>query len=172
DLVADTLIKKFDFDGTNNGSEPYGSLMQATNGKLYGMTSIGGTNSLGVLFQYDPAADTLIKKFDFDGTNYGGLPHGSLMQATDGNLYGMTNWGGTTNNGVLFQYDPVADTLIKKFDFGGTNYGENPFGSLMQATDGKLYGMTNSNWANGIGVLFQYDPVTDTLIKKIDFDGA
>ncbi len=46
------FTKKIDFDGLNNGSNPYGSLIEADNGKLYGMTKFGGTGN-GVLFEYD-----------------------------------------------------------------------------------------------------------------------
>jgi len=43
--------------------------MQASNGKLYGMTSSGGSNNSGVLFEFDPATGTYTKKLDFDGSN-------------------------------------------------------------------------------------------------------
>ena len=39
-----------------NGSSPYGSLLEADDGKLYGMTSRGGSNNLGVLFFFDPVS--------------------------------------------------------------------------------------------------------------------
>ena len=69
----------------------------------------------------------------------GDSPSGSLIQASDGKLYGMTEIGGANALGVLFQYDPATAGYTKKIDFG---VAANPFGSLVQATDGKLYGMT------------------------------
>ena len=170
DPITSVYIKKLDFAGTTNGSNPYGSLMQATDGKLYGMTYGGGANGKGVLFQFNPATSVYIKKLDFAGTSNGRYPHGSLMQATDGKLYGMTSAGGANDNGVLFQFDPSTSVYTKKLDFAGTSNGDTPYGSLIQATDGKLYGMTSSGGTHYSGVLFQFDPATSVYVKKLDFE--
>ena len=85
------------------------------------MTVNGGTNDYGVLFEYDPIIDVYTKKLDFDGTNKGANPWGSLMQASNGKLYGMTYRGGASNFGVIFEYDPSSDIFIKKLDFIGVN---------------------------------------------------
>jgi len=168
--MSDSVINKIDFDGINNGASPMGSLIQATNGKMYGMTNYGGTSYLGVIFEFDPITESITKKVDFDGINKGANPRGSLIQASNGKLYGMTYYGGANNKGVLFEFDLLTNTFIKKVDFGGTNNGGNPNGSLMQASNGKLYGMTFWGGSNGDGVIFEYDPVTNTFVKKIDFD--
>ena len=63
--------------------------MQASDGKLYGMTTNGGSSGYGVIFSFDPSSSTYTKLKDFDNTN-GANPYGSLMQASDGKLYGMT----------------------------------------------------------------------------------
>ena len=63
--------------------------MQASDGKLYGMTTDGGSNGHGVIFSFDPSTSIYTKLKDFDGLNGCG-PYGSLMQASDGKLYGMT----------------------------------------------------------------------------------
>ena len=172
DPATNAFTKKIDFDGTNKGERPYGSLMQASNGKLYGMTKEGGTQGGGVLFEYDPTTNTFTKKIDFDGTNKGKKPYGSLIQAANGKLYGMTNEGGTQVGGVLFEYDPTTNTFTKKIDFDGTNKGKKPYGDLMQASNGKLYGMTKEGGTQGYGILFEYDPATNTFTKKTDFDGT
>lgn len=170
DPATSVYSKKFDFDGPLNGSKPLGSLMQASNGLLYGMAYKGGTHDKGVLFQYDPATYTFTKKLDFDGTTTGCYPHGSLMQASDGMLYGMTVQGGVNDKGVLFQFDPISSTFSKKIDLDSIN-GSNPLGALMQAKDGKLYGLTCTGGVNDMGVLFQYDANASTYTKKVDFTG-
>lgn len=164
-----TVLYQFDF--FNDGGNPYGSLLQASDGKFYGLTSSGGANSVGTLFQYDLGTDTYTVKYDFDGAANGGSPYGSLIQGTDGMLYGLTSNGGANNAGVLFQYNPTTSTYNKKFDFGGTD-GSAPQGTLKQASDGNLYGLTYSGGANSAGVLFQYNPTTSVYTKKFDFDGA
>jgi len=170
--ATSTYTKKLDFAGATNGEAPTASLMQASDGMLYGMTFQGGANASGVLFQYNPATNTYTKKLDFAGATNGQYPAGSLIQASDGMLYGMTQNGGANNLGVLFQYNPATNTYTKKLDFAGTTNGSNPEGSLIQASDGMLYGMTQGGGANSKGVLFQYNPATNTYTNKLDFAGA
>lgn len=169
-ISTNTYTEKFNFDGTNNGAEPYGDLVQADNGKLYGMTAFGGATDDGVLFEYDPDDNIYVKKFDFDGATRGGEPNGSLVQAANGNLYGMTYGGGANFKGVLFEYNIATDAQTVKIDFDGAVTGSYPEGTLMSASNEKLYGMTASGGANSRGVLFEFDPVIDAYSKKLDFD--
>lgn len=164
---------QYNFDGATNGVAGVGSLLQTSDGMLYGMTYSGGANGMGVIFQYDPVASVYSIKFDFDGVANGSNPWGSLIQASDGKFYGMTRQGGANNMGVIFQYNPITSTYSKKFDFDGAINGGYPYGLLIQASDGKLYGMTRNGGSGiGVGVLFQYDPATSTYTKKFDFGGA
>ena len=112
--------------------------MQANNGKLYGMTSGGGTNNSGVLFEYDPETGIYTKKVNFDGTNTGSSPQGSLMQASNGKLYGMTSDGGTNYRGVIFEYNPETNTYTKKLDFNDTNGSRPEYTSLIEICPEKL----------------------------------
>ena len=115
------------------GSNPaYSELCQAANGKLYGMTYQGGANGMGVLFEYDASTATYTKKLDFNGTSNGSYPWGSLMQAANGKLYGMTTNGGANNVGVLFEYDPSTSTYVKKLDYNGTNGAYPQYGNLIE----------------------------------------
>jgi uncharacterized repeat protein (TIGR03803 family) len=140
--------------------------MQASDGKLYGMTQFGGSNGFGVIFSFDPSTSIYTKVKDFDSTN-GGSPEGnSLVQASDGKLYGMTAGGGSSGYGVIFPFDPSTSTYTKLLDFIGDN-GAIPLGSLIQASDGKLYGMTFSGGTlTGNGAMFSYDPST-SIYKEL-----
>jgi uncharacterized protein (TIGR02145 family) len=169
DPVTNIYTRKLDFNGSDNGSYPQGSLFLAGNGKFYGVTEYGGKLDEGVLFEWDPVTNVYIKKLDFSGNETGRLPFGSLIQADNGKMYGTTLMGGTNNCGVLFEWDPVTGVFTKKLDFNGTENGSNSQGTLMQADDGKLYGMTFNGGKNDLGVLFEWDPVTDTYTKKLDF---
>jgi uncharacterized repeat protein (TIGR03803 family) len=172
DPATSTLINKIEFD-YNTGSEPYGDLIQATNGKLYGMTREGGDNgnASGTLFEYDIAANTMTPRVNFSQLN-GENPEGNLVQAPSGKLYGMTRYGGINGNGILFEFDPTTNTYVKKIDFGGPNFGSEPSGSLALSPNGKLYGGTNYGGANGRGVIFEYDPTTNTFTKKFDLNST
>lgn len=160
---------KYDFSAAN-GANPYGSLVIASNGKAYGLTSAGGANGLGVLFEYDITANTYTKKADLTAAN-GSTPYGSLIQANGNFLYGMTSAGGANGLGVIFEYDIVNSTYTKKIDLTVAN-GSAPYGSLTKAANGKLYALTRSGGANGLGVMFEYDPVAVTFTKKIDLSST
>lgn len=172
DPITNILVKKVALTGGLNGYNPFGSLVQAIDGKLYGMTLLGGTGS-GLIFQYDPSSNLYSVKVNL-GTlsNPGKEPWGSLISALDGKLYGMTQNGGSYNSGVLFQYDPISNIYLKIIDFDGNNLGGNPQGTLMQASNGNIYGLTTNGGANNLGVLFEYDPISNVLSKKIDFNGV
>lgn len=107
DYITNTFTIKFDMNGSN-GIYPYGSLIKASNNKLYGMNSGGGAYGKGVLFEYDYLTGIFTKLMDFDGINgAGGI--GSLMQSSNGKLYGMTLEGGVSNKGVIFEYDYIIN---------------------------------------------------------------
>jgi uncharacterized repeat protein (TIGR03803 family) len=178
DRTTNTYSDKFDFGecycadvGIVTGKNPVGALIEATNGKMYGMTSGGGEFGKGVLFNWDPDSNKYSKIFDFNGEN-GSKPNGSLIMASNGMLYGVTENGGDSGGGVLFEWDPSTDTIVKKFDFTGVENGSAPSGPLIQAQNGKLYGVTASSGSHYNGVLFEWDPTTNTYKKELDFDGV
>jgi len=151
------------------GSNIYGSLVQASDGNLYGMTSEGGNNNDGTIFRFNISTQVFTKIYDLDDNSN---PHGSLVQATNGLLYGMTTYGGVHGLGTLFQFNLSDSTFTKLLDFDGINYGANPFGDLMQASDGYIYGLTSQGGANGDGVIFQLSITTNTFSKKYDFNSS
>lgn len=163
DLSTNVLSKKIDLVQAN-GHTPYGnSLFLHTNGKFYGMTVNGGNFNFGVIFEYDPASNTYIKKIDFGGSTNGAHPYGSLLMTNAGKVFGMTSQGGANNDGTLFEYAPATNTLTKKFDFS-TASGRQPYSTLVEANNNLLYGVTAIN-----GSLFEYNPTTNSVAKKVDF---
>lgn len=171
DPVTKDFDKLFNFSDSIDGTNPDGAVIQALDGKLYGMTARGGLYNWGAIFQYDLSTKTYKKLFDFDDVNSGSLPSGNLFQASDGKLYGLTNAGGAHDYGVLFQYDPVSGAFTKKYDFDGDTGGGAPMGTLIQAKNGKLYGTTVSGGTGGIGTIFEFDPLTSAYADKFSFDG-
>ena len=115
DPSTSIYTKLLDFHG-ELGRRPRGSLLKARDGKLYGMTSEGGSNDIGVIFSFDPSASTYTKLVDFDDNN-GRAPLGSLIQALNGKLYCMTSIGGSNNFGVIFSFDPTTSIYTKLMDF-------------------------------------------------------
>ncbi len=163
DAANHLITEKFKFSEPIDGIDPEGDLLMATNGKFYGMTSKGGTYNRGVVFEFNPANDTYVKKFDLDSLS-GYEPKAGLMEASNGKLYGLTYKGGNNGYGTIIQIDTNAWTLSKKADFS-SSVGIRPMGRLVEAWDGKLYGLT---YWNG-GTIFQYDTTTNTITKKHSF---
>ena len=61
-----------------------------------------------------------------------------LIEATDGNFYGITTQGGPANLGMVFKLTPAGDfTVVHAFDAG-----EGSPQSFLQGIDGSFYGTT------------------------------
>lgn len=166
DPTSSTYNKVKDFNGLD-GSYPVGNLIEV-NGKLYGMTSSGGSENAGVLFSFDPVNSiyNVLKNLEI---NEGGYGNGSLLLTTNGKLYGMTTAGGDNNYGVIFSFDISTNIYAKLKSFSGPD-GSYPFGTLIQAKNGKLYGMTRSGGLFDLGVVFSFDPTTSVYTKLKDFN--
>ena len=156
-----------------DGSNPTATLVQATNGDLYGTTYLGGFNATGVgtVFRIT-LGGTLTTLYSFCAQAVcmdGYWPTAQLVQASNGFLYGTTTGAGANGSGTLFKITP-SGTLTTLSSFcsgctGGNQTGENPYSALIQATDGRLYGTTFAS-ANGYGTIFKINPsgtLTTTL---------
>ena len=154
-----------------DGYDTYGSAgdSEASNNKLYGLARVYGSNGVGqILFEYDFSNSIYTKLHDFFcGAADGSGPYGSLMQASDGYLYGMTTTGGILDSGTIFKYDIGSGNLTKLYDFTNSSGKNLLTGNLIQATNGKLYGMTSDGGANAFGTIFQLDPVSLTFTTFI-----
>ncbi len=170
DPATGGYVKRFDFSGTADGASPQGGFV-LVGGLLYGMTTEGGATGNGILFSYSPGATSITKKFDFNGTN-GSAPIGTLVKSSSTTfLYGVTSAGGT-GDGVLFEYDPSGSTPVVKHNFSSSSDGAGPAANLVEASNGKLYGMAVSGGSAGMGTLFEYNPSSPAFTKKVDFNGS
>lgn len=84
-------------NGTSDGSQPFAGLVQATDGNFYGAASVGGSTSCsggcGTLFKITPPSSFSVI-YTFDGSSAAG-PNVTLVQHTNGLLYGDTENGGS-----------------------------------------------------------------------------
>jgi uncharacterized repeat protein (TIGR03803 family) len=99
--------------GCTDGLGPYGGLVQATNGNLYGTTFKGGTYDYGSVFEVTPAGKltTLYSFCPQSGCPDGDEPYSGLVQATNGNFYGTTSAGGEYSRGTVFEITPAAEVF-------------------------------------------------------------
>jgi uncharacterized repeat protein (TIGR03803 family) len=162
-----TLATLHFFEGTD-GSLPYAGLALGTDGNFYGTTYSGGNAGFGTVFKISPAGKlTTLHSFNLtDGAN----PVGGLVQAANGNFYGTTAAGGANQAsgcgagsdvgcGTVFEITP-SGTLTTLYNFcfqANCTDGTTPYGTLVQATDGNLYGTTYLG-GKCCGALFSMTP--------------
>ena len=92
------------FTGTStDGSYPNG-IIEAANGALYGTTQAGGSNNWGTIFKIEKDGSNYSTLYHFRTTGGGGhYSSASLVQASDGNFYGNTVFGGDLGVGTIFR---------------------------------------------------------------------
>lgn len=154
--------------GASKGRLPLGTLVQV-NGNFYGTCTVGGDSGYGTLFEWNPANNKLTVKHAF-GTS-GFAPNGTLT-VLNNKLYGTTSGQGLGNKGgVIFEFDPTSNAYTEKYNFGSSNLtGQEPMGAMV-VYNGSLYGMTNEG-GNGLGVIYQYNPTSNTCTNRHSFDGS
>jgi uncharacterized repeat protein (TIGR03803 family) len=176
-LPAQTFKSLHSFVNTD-GAFPWDAPVQASDGNFYGTTQNGGNTACasgcGTVFKITPNGK--LTTFSFDGTN-GSDPFAGLVQAANGDFYGVTSTGGTgngggncaTNCGTVFKITP-SGTLTTLHNFNWTD-GASPLGTLLLATNGNFYGTTQSGGSVGAGTLFKITP-SGTLTTLHNFTNA
>jgi len=161
----------YSFGGSGTGATPQGLTLLA-DGNFYGTTTSGGANNLGTVFKMTPGgAQTVLYSFatGLDGQS----PAAGLSSDSDGNLYGVTFYGGTDNFGTIFRIAPDGTGYATLHSFaGGTTDGQYPGVKLRDVSDGSLYGSTGSGGASGLGTIFRYDPGSGVTTVIYSFSGA
>jgi uncharacterized repeat protein (TIGR03803 family) len=131
---------------TTDGSSPAAGLTLATDGNYYGTTNYGGSAGSGVLFKITSGgAFTVLHSFL--GGSDGGFPDAAPIEASDGNLYGVSI-GGSGTSSTLYKFTRAGIySVVYTFDSAtGTNVT-----GLVQGSDGNLYATADTGGANGCG---------------------
>ena len=161
-----------------DGSGPYAGVIQDAAGNLYGITTYGGANGDGAVFELRPPkpaggswTETVLYSFcSAANCTDGKGPNGGLLQDAAGNLYGATAYGGANDaansgGGTLFKLAPPAleggswtETVLYSFCYAANCAdGVRPNGGLIQDAAGNLYGTTYGGGDHGVGVVFELD---------------
>lgn len=153
-----------------DGSYPTTSLTLDHAGNLYGTTRSGGAYGCGTVFKLTPASsapwkETILHSFACYPTD-GASPSGSLIFDSAGNLYGVTNVGGSGGCGdgytvygcgAIYELSPsgsgYTETIIYSFGFN-SNDESNPAGALTFDKSGNLYGTAQSGGASECGFYY------------------
>jgi uncharacterized repeat protein (TIGR03803 family) len=159
-----TLTTLYNFCSLTNCVDGYGpqaGLIQAADGNFYGTAHWGGAmqgNGNGTIFRITSSGG-LTTLHSFAGFPHdGSYPLAGVIQATDGNFYGTTSSGGTNlTGGTVYQMtsDGSFNTLYNFCSQSHCVDGSSPYDSLLEGTDGNLYGTTTSGGTNNDGTVFQ-----------------
>jgi uncharacterized repeat protein (TIGR03803 family) len=163
--LSPTTLVSFNYA---DGGYPSSVLVQGSDGNFYGTTESGGASGWGTVFKMTPSG-AFTSLYSFSGGNDGGSPIPGLVQAADGNFYGTTYEEGADGYGTVFEITS-SGALTTRYSFTGGTDGGNPWGGLMQAADGNLYGTTEDGGTYGFGTVFQIAP-TGQLATMAQFDG-
>ncbi|MGA2590581.1 MAG: choice-of-anchor tandem repeat GloVer-containing protein [Bryobacteraceae bacterium] len=161
--------------GCTDGQYPYAGLVQATNGDFYGTTSAGGASGHGTVFKITPsgALRTLYSFCSQSGCTDGSGPYAGLIQATNGDLYGTTEYGGAYGYGTVFEMTP-GGTLTTLYSFcaqSGCTDGQYPYAGLVQDTNGTFYGTTEYGGAYGDGTIFTLSVGLGPFVRTLPTSG-
>jgi len=150
-----------------DGAFPVAAVIQGSDGNFYGTTSFGGAHGscdygegCGTVYKITSSGE-LTTLYNFNATG-GYRPSAALIQASDGNFYGTTAYGGDTSPqcggsefgcGIAFEMTSEGVlTTLHTFDFADGAY---PYGALVQGADGNFYGTTEAGGPNVYGSVFK-----------------
>jgi uncharacterized repeat protein (TIGR03803 family) len=151
------------FSGISDGQNPFAALFEASDGYLYGTTGYGGpigrcadSFGCGAVFRLDTCG-TDYTVYLIPSRTVGRTPVGTLVEATDGNLYTTSSGGGTADAGSIFRLAGGELTLVHSFPFPSGEEGYDPSAGLIQLADKRLYGTTAYGGLGvpGFGVVFR-----------------
>jgi uncharacterized repeat protein (TIGR03803 family) len=106
--------------------------------------------------------------------NDGWNAFGGLVEATDGNFYGVTRNGGTHQCGVIYQITPARlYSILYNFDAWapGNALGYLPSSTPIQHTNGKIYGATGAGGANLLGLIYSLDLGLAPFVRLVSTSG-
>jgi uncharacterized repeat protein (TIGR03803 family) len=167
------------FQGSpNDGCSAGDTMVVDAGGNLYGTTFGCGKFGYGAVFKVKPdGSESLL--YSFRGGRDGYNPVAGVTLDTQGNVYGVTDYGGKNRPcgvgdvgcGSVFKLAPNgAHTLLYAFK-GPPNDGYIPVGNVIMDASGNLYGTTlgggigDSCEYDGCGIVFKLTPdSTETVL--------
>ena len=151
------------FTGGDDGSGPGARVTLDRSGNVYGMTPTGGTYGVGTIYKLHPHAGSYEFQVihTFTGGDDGATGSAGRMLLQHGRLYGAATVGGLYGSGVVFELTPTAVgewNFRGLYSFHGQPDGSFPYGALLRAGSGKIYGTTYYGGENGIGCVYELSP--------------
>jgi uncharacterized repeat protein (TIGR03803 family) len=152
----------YNFTGGSDGSEPESGLAWDTSGNLYGTTSSGGLScsespyGCGTVYKLNPTTTLFSLLHVFTGMPDGSIPVAGVVVDALGNVYGTTIFGGSLDQGTVFEVDATGVESVV-YSFTGDT-GAEPQGALILDSAGNLYGTAANGGTFNAGVVFELTP--------------
>ncbi len=164
----------------NTGNWPSSPLIFDAIGNLYGTTGFSPTGT-GEVFELSPSSGGTWTQTTLYSSYLEPIdqPNGSPVFDAQGNLYGVSTWGGSANLGTVFELSPSPSgwTLTVLYSFQGGADGTMPSGSLIFDSKGNLYGTTLYGgggtgaeciyFGGGCGTVFELSPSSTGWTEKV-----
>jgi uncharacterized repeat protein (TIGR03803 family) len=140
------------FGGPSDGASPEG-LIEASDGALYGTTGQGGTSNVGTIFRFDKVTHNYAVLCSLSDSRN---PYKGIIEASDGVLYGTSFNGGRYLYGTAFMLNKDGSNCVTIHNFNNsTSYdGFGPIATVIEASDGRLYGTTSEAGIYSGGTLY------------------
>ena len=160
-----TVLHRFGGSRTD-GQRPIASMIWGPgNTTLFGVTTVGGPNGGGTVYQVSLSGrETFLYSFG-SGTD-AALPT-TLVRGPGGTAYGTSTGGGNFQRGTIFKVAKVGNTLQESvlYSFKGGTDGSNPSSGLVWDAAGNLYGTTSGGGGSaacfgGCGTVFKVNSTT------------
>ncbi len=165
------------FQGPPDGENPVGGVVFDQSGNLYGVTTYGGPDDAGTIYQLSQPGSTWTEQILHAFHNRdGSVPEGGLIIDSSGKLYGTTAAGGTVGEGTIFEFKPGSGGLTVNTLYSFSSGCTGTCGAqakLMMDAAGNLYGTTTYGGAYGAGNVFKLAPSNGgwTYTSLHDFTG-
>lgn len=153
---TETVLLSFD---RTNGAFPLYAPLIAKDGTLYGTTFEGGADQAGTIFRIaaDGKEKVLYSFCKLAGCADGADPYSQLIIDKKGNLFGVTQAGGTNDNGTIFEFTTTGKLhTLYLFDYNTS--GAQPGSALVRDAAGNLYGTAPLGGAYDEGTIFKLSP--------------
>lgn len=146
----------------NDGGLPRGAVTVASSGALYGTTSYDGADGAGTIYQLTNSkgtwSETTLYTFcSQSNCTDGNGPFAGLAQDASGNLYGTTYFGGSANDGVVFELASGGQYSVLYSFCAQTNCsdGSEPLSTVTLDSKGDIFGITSRGGDKNFGAMFE-----------------
>jgi hypothetical protein len=165
----------YSFRGAEDGDKPTGIVRDAK-GDIFGFGAIDGTGGGGTVFELTPATSGYRFRllYSFGPSFYAGGPVGAAVLGKLGAIYGVTQFGGATNSGIVFKLtrSGAGYAFSDIYDFPGGAGGYLPQAGLTVGGNGAIYGTTYyggdmNGCSGGCGEVFRIKPTRAGYVESV-----